>query len=121
MALPSSAASTDESTPPERSEQHSAVAYLGSQALDGRLAEVAHSPVALCAADLKQEVLYHLLAVPGMVDLGVELHAVEASLDVGYRHGWGRRRCGRQGRIPSAGRTYNRRGSSSLCSARAGP
>ena len=60
-------------------QQHLAVADLGADVLNGLAHEVAHRPVTGRAADLIQEVTQHGLTVLGVVDLGVELHAVEAA------------------------------------------
>ena len=50
------------------------------------------------AADLKQEVVQYLLAVLSVIDLRVELHAVETAFLVGNRHvGAGKAVC-RQGK-----------------------
>ena len=60
-------------------QQHLAVADLGADVLNGLAHEVAHRPVTGRAADLIQEVAQHGLTILGVVDLGVELHAVEAA------------------------------------------
>ena len=60
-------------------QQHLAVADLGADVLNGLAHEVAHRPVTGRAADLIQEVAQHGLTILGVVDLRVELHAVEAA------------------------------------------
>lgn len=61
-------------------EQHLAAADLFTDGVDGALFIVRHRPVADRAADLVEEVMQHLAAIDGMVDLGMKLHAVEAAL-----------------------------------------
>ena len=75
-------------------QQHAAGADLFAHSGDGGVLVVAHRPVALRAADLVEEVADHVLAVLGVVDFGVILHAVEAALfiadgDVGAGIGMG--------------------------------
>ena len=60
-------------------QQHLAVADLGADRLNGLAHEVAHRPVAGRAADFIQEVAQHGLAILGVIDLRVELHAIEAA------------------------------------------
>ena len=60
-------------------QQHLAAADFGTDRLNGLAHEVAHRPVAGRAADLIQEVAQHGLAILGVVDLRVELHAIEAA------------------------------------------
>ena len=66
-------------------QQYPAVAYLGAQLFYRLLAVVAHRPVALDAARAVQEVAYHVDAVFGIADLGVELHAVQMARLARYR------------------------------------
>ena len=69
-------------------QQHLAVADLGADVLNGLAHEVAHRPVTGRAADLIQEVAQHGLTILGVVDLGVELHAVEAARLVADADRW---------------------------------
>jgi len=71
------------------------VADLGTDALDLLGDDVAAVPVGGDARRAVQEVLEHALAVLGVLDLGVPLHAVEFALIVGE---------GRDGGSPTAHR-----------------
>ena len=68
-------------------QQHLTVADLGADRFNGCAHIVAHRPIALCAADLIQEVVQHFLAVFGVVYFRVELHAVKAASFVAYADG----------------------------------
>ena len=61
---------------------HAAVADLGADLLDLLLDDRGRAPRARAAADLLEERRQHVLAVGRVDDLGVELDAVEAALDV---------------------------------------
>ena len=61
-------------------EQHLTVADLRAYLLNSAALVIRHRPVADRAADLVEEVMQHLAAIDGMVDLGMELHAIEAAL-----------------------------------------
>jgi len=63
MALWSSAATTEESTPPERPSNTLALADLRAHARDGVVDDVADAPQRLAAADLAHETLQQLLAL----------------------------------------------------------
>jgi hypothetical protein len=76
IALCSSAATTDESTPPEAAD-HLAVADLLADAADGCSTKLPIVQVPEQLADLVEEVVEDLLAARRVRDLGVELHAVE--------------------------------------------
>ena len=65
-------------------EQHLAAADLFTDGVDGALFIVGHGPVADRTADIAEEVVEHFAPVLGVVDLGVELYAVEAALLVAY-------------------------------------
>ena len=76
-----SAATTEESTPPDRARitrSSPTFAELGRHGLD----QVVHAPVGLQTADLKQEVAQQLLTVLGVLDLGwncvVKIFALDA-------------------------------------------
>ena len=77
IALCSSAATTEESTPPERPQMTLPLPTCSRTRRDGLLDEVAHRPGAGALADLVEEVLEDLLAARRVGDFGVELHAVE--------------------------------------------
>ena len=82
-----------------------AVADLGPDGLDLRLDDRAHRPVRAESAGVVEEVLEHLLAVRGVDDLGVELHAEDAAVAV--LEG-GRRRVAGAGRDRGARRAARR-------------
>ena len=65
------------------SEQHLVGADLGADAGDAVFDDVARGPEPSAAADVVDEALDDALALAGVGDLGVELHAVEAALLVG--------------------------------------
>ena len=65
-------------------EQHLAAADLFTDGVDGALFIVGHRPVAERAADVIEEVMEHFAPVFGVVDLRMELHAVEAARLVAY-------------------------------------
>ena len=70
------------------SEHHALVPHLLSDLRDCGVDEIVHPPLALAAADAVEEVPQHVAAVLGVVDLGVELHAVELLFLVRHRrHG----------------------------------
>ncbi len=81
---------TAESTPSGEGRDHASVADLLADALDLLGDHVAAVPVGGEARTLVQEVLEHALAVVGVLDLGVPLHAVEAALLVRERRDLGR-------------------------------
>ena len=72
---------------------HLAAADLGADRRDLLVDDVGRAPVARAAADVLEERRQHLLPVGRVHDLGVELDAVEAALDVLDR---GDRRLGRR-------------------------
>ena len=70
----------EESTPPDRAQQHLAVADLArAAALTEFSTKESICPVARAAADLIHKVVQDLGAVLSVQDLGVELHSIEAS------------------------------------------
>ena len=96
-----SSAATEESTPPERPQITRPLADLGADPLDLLLDDRGRAPRARAAADLLEERRQHVLAVGRVDDLGVELDAVEAALDVLQR---GDRRLRRARQRAEAGR-----------------
>src|SRR5690606_37483429 len=70
------------------------VADLLADALDGRLAESVHGPVAAAAGDLADEIGEDLRAPRRVHDLRVELQAIETALLIGDR---GKGRVGGEG------------------------
>ena len=92
-ALSSSAAVTDESTPPDRPQMTRSVADALPQFRHGLLEERADLPQALAAADVVEEIVQDAAAVRRVADLGMELQAVDrpaAMPDGGDRAGVGR-------------------------------
>ena len=83
-----------------------AAADLGADALDLLLDDRGRAPGARAAADLLEERRQHVLAVGRVDDLGVELDAVEAALDVLER---GDRRLRRAGELAEARAAPSRR------------
>ena len=71
--------------PAREAADHAAVADLVADALNGRLPERGHGPVAAAAGDMADEVAKERLAVRGVHDLRMELHAVKAPGVVGDR------------------------------------
>ena len=59
-----------------KTENYALVAYLSANLLNGGVDEAVHLPLALTLANVVQERSEHVLAVLGMVYLGMELNAV---------------------------------------------
>jgi hypothetical protein len=83
MARCSSAATTDESTPPDRPSRTSSSPTCVAHRGDGVVDDVATASTVAAAADLVAEALDDALALLGVRDLRMELHAVEAARLVG--------------------------------------
>lgn len=87
MASASRAARTDESTPPGQRQKHPP---LGPDLLPelryGSFTVIPHGPVALGAADFKEEISNHFGTVFGVVHFRMELNAVKAPALVGNGH-----------------------------------
>src|SRR5262245_37263783 len=66
------AATTKESMPPDSAQEHRVLAHLPADALDGRVRERGHGPVAGGAG--REEVLQYGLALGRGCHLGMELH-----------------------------------------------
>ena len=78
MALASMAASTEESTPPDRAQSTLPLPMRSRRACDVVLHKGVHLPVAGAAADVVHKVAQHLLALSGVEHLRVELDGVQA-------------------------------------------
>ncbi len=91
MARCRSAATTEESTPPDRPSRTPSRPDLLAHACDGVFDDVAGVPQRIAAADLAHEPLEDRPPRPGMGDFGMELHAVVAPCVVRHR---GERRVG---------------------------
>ncbi len=94
MALCTSAAATAESTPPESPQITRSDPTCDAHFVDGLLDDRRVGPRGPAVAHVEQEPLEYLLSALGVRDLGVELHAVHATLAVLER---GDRRAGRGG------------------------
>ena len=118
-------AATVESTPPDSAPRTTPCCHLVSQARDGRVAEAGHRPRGLRAADVVEEILEHLGAMLGVVDLRVPLDAVEGARGVleggdgrvfrRRRHGEARRSAPRRGRRGSSRSSRSGRGRGRAC------
>ena len=82
--------------PAGQGQQHPARPDLVPQGLDGGALVVAHGPVPRRAAHVVEEAAEHVRAVPGVVYLGMELHAVEPPRLVGDGHAGAGGAAGRQ-------------------------
>ena len=72
---------------------------------DRVLDDVADAPERITAGDLAHEALEQTCALPGMGDLGMKLHAVEAAPLI--RHGRVRNGAGRGGRAEAGGQSVD--------------
>ena len=90
MARCSSAATTEESTPPDRPRMTSSLAHLLTHPGDRLGHVVRHVPVAAAAADVAHEAGDDVAALEGVRDLGVKLDAIEAARLVGHAGNRGR-------------------------------
>ncbi len=79
-----------------QAEDHLLAAHLRADALDRLGDVVAHDPVGLCGTDAEHESLEDRPPLCGVRDLGVELHAVEATRLVGHAGDRAARRRGHQ-------------------------
>ena len=77
MAWANSAATTEESTPPDRPQITRPLAHAAANALDGLAGEIAQLPRAVAMADRRQEVAQDLRAQRRVRHLGMELQAVD--------------------------------------------
>ena len=84
IARCSSAATTDESTPPDSPSRTWSRAHLLAHARDGVGDDVARLPARLAGADLAHEALDHPCALQRVRHFGVELHRVIAARLVGH-------------------------------------
>ena len=82
MALCSSAAATDESTPPESPSNTRDLPTLRADLRDGVGDEILRRPVLLRAANADEEIADHVHAALGVENLRVKLDAVETALRV---------------------------------------
>ena len=85
--------------------QHLAGTDLLPDFFNGVIHKGGHFPIALAATHPEQEIFQHFVAVLGMVDLGMELHRIQASS--GILHGCAGAAFGMSGDAKSIGKTGN--------------